>query len=325
MRAAASGGQVHRAIRTEGEVGDVEGPTLEKGNRGRDVTRAVGFQIDRDHAAVGPVAEEHPVAPRRRKRGAMPAHHARGTPRIHLQGRRPRVRRFHRPLHAAAAPSVLTAGNHVDESRTAIPRGPDVPLHVRVVGEELTVRGEVEVVGIPKPARDDLPLGPVEIGAEHQTARRHLAHRMAAGIPDPLEHGVLRPVRVRARLRDRGRGHAVVPDRGPDHAVRPEHQPVRSVLRTVAVRRQMFRDLEAIVTVTILQSPETTGTTRIVDHARVEITTDEQKSLGTTDRFVQSLDDHLRSGVLGNRDPLERSVLRGHHDPPLRIDGHRTP
>ncbi len=325
LRSASTGGQVHRTVRTEGEVGDVEGPTFEERHRGRDVTRTLGLQIDRDDATVRPVAEVHPVPPRRRERRTMPAHHARRTPCVHLEGRRPRIRRFDRPLHASPPPAELAARDHVHESRTPVPRGPDVPFHVSVVGEEFAVRGEVEVVGVPESTRDDLPLGAVEIGAKHQAARRHLADRMATGIPDPLEHGVLRPVRVRAGLRDRLRRHAVVPDRGPDHAVGSEHQSVRAVLRTVAVRRQVFRDLEAVVAVAILQSPETAGATGIVDHARVEIVTDEEQSVGATDRFVQSFDDDLGSGVLRNRDPLERAVLRGHHDPPPRIDGHRTP
>src|SRR5690606_37362761 len=86
------------------------------------------------------------------------------------------------PLRPAAAPAELGAVGHVVHAGGAVPGGAAVPFHVGVVGEQLALRAEGEVVGVTQTAGDRFDEAAVGVGAEDRAARRGNADGVAPRI-----------------------------------------------------------------------------------------------------------------------------------------------
>ncbi len=239
--------------------------------------------------------------------------------------RRQRVGEGHRPLGAARAPAELGAGDEVHDARRPVPRRADVPLHVRVVGEQLAVRVEGQVVGVAHAAGDHLPPRGVGVGAQHHRAGRAVADGVAARVPDARQQDVLAPVAVRRVGGDPlGQAGRVAVDHV-EHAVGAEHDAVRAVLARRAVARQVVVLLEDAVPVGVAQAVQAAGARLAARHVGVQRAVGEQQALRRTHRRVEHLD--LRRGVVALREAEadERAALGRDVDLALGAEGHAGP
>ena len=114
-----------------------------------------------------------------------------------------------------AEPAVVPAGDDVVEPRRLVPRQADAPLVVRVVGERLAVRVEVEVVGVAEPVRDDLDLLAVRADAQQHAGDRVFHRRARAGDELPRHPGHVPAQQVQPAVRAAADGVGVVLAAGP--------------------------------------------------------------------------------------------------------------
>ena len=325
LRASPAGDQIEIPLRTEVEVRDVQGPTGQEGPNVSVVGPALGLQLNRENPTVCPIAQEHAPIPGRGEVGTMAARHPRRTARIHLEHGGKRVRTVHRPLRAPAPPAVLCAGHQMEEPWGAVPGSPHVPFHVRVVGEELTVPIEVQVVWIAHPARHDLPLPTLEIGSQQNPGRNLDSVGVPPWIPDAFEHVVFRPADERRGRSTSLRQGGVVPVHHPEVPVGTEHQSVRTMLGAAPIGRQSFGDLVSVVSIEIAKTPQATVLIWLLRNVDVQVVPECEQPLGRADVLVQPLDARRSSGTIGDGDPEKRSRLGRDDQATVTVDRHRTP
>ncbi len=122
---------------------------------GRDVAGAFARQGRVEQAAARPVGLEQRVAHRRRVGVRLVELDPDRRSAADVAQRRQAVVGPRRQLAGAVPVAVVAAGHDVHRADVAIPRHPDVPLHVAVEGEQLAVQVEGVVVGIAEGAGDD--------------------------------------------------------------------------------------------------------------------------------------------------------------------------
>ena len=182
--------------------------------------------------------------------------HAGGGAGADLEHRRQRVLVVHGPLAGAAPPAELGAARHVAHARRPVPGRAEVPLHVRVVGEDLPLRVHGDVVLVAVSAADDLDVRAVGIAAGDPPARRHAAAGVTASVPEPREEQVLVPVRRRAGSVELRGVRVVAGDEVETGPVERRHHGVRPMLAAVAEGDDVRRVVELAVAVGVADAPD---------------------------------------------------------------------
>ena len=80
------------------------------------------------------------------------------------------------------------------DSGGPVPGGPHVPLHICVVGEQLTLGRERNIVFVPEATADQFPLLTLRVCPANPAPRSHDPYRMAAGVPHAWQNLVLLPI-----------------------------------------------------------------------------------------------------------------------------------
>ena len=150
--------------------------------------------------AEGPVAEIKGLLILRRELRAVAERHADGRAGADVDHGRQAVDVIRRPLAGAAPPAELAAAGRMDRAGRAIPGHAHVPFHVRVIGEQLAVGVEGDVVAVAIAAADDFPGLAVGVGAGDPAAGGEDAAGVAVGVPLARQELVFAPVSAARRL-----------------------------------------------------------------------------------------------------------------------------
>ena len=171
LDAAPADGAVEGAVVADREIGKGEGLAADELLEAGLVGGAVGLEMDGVELAERPVGDEEGILVLRRELRAVAEDHAGGRSGADVDDRAERVAVVIGPLGGAVAPAELRPADGVVHARGAIPRRVHVPLHVGVVGEDLPVAVEVDVVLVPEAGGDDLPLFPILVRPRDPAAR----------------------------------------------------------------------------------------------------------------------------------------------------------
>ena len=204
VTAAATDGEVEAAIARHRGVGQGQGSAGQKLLLPPHVGRTLGLEVDRVHRPERPITGEERLLVLRRKRRPVAKRHAHGRAGADVDKRWQAVGIPRWPVGGTAAPAELAAARCMVDPRGAVPRHPEVPLHVGVVDKQFAIGVESHVVGVAVAGRPDIPLLPVAVGAHDVASRREDADGVAVGVPHPRDDLVLVPVR-RESARGAGR------------------------------------------------------------------------------------------------------------------------
>ena len=327
LPAAAADEKIHRAIRrVDEEVGERQRFSADKLLLHRLEARAVGHEVDGVHRAVGPVIREKGALIFRREFCAGAKHRASRAAGADVHGGGQGVRVIRRPAARAGAPSVVAAAHAVVDACRHVPRHAHVPFHVAVVGEQLAVRIEGDVVMIAEAGAKQLDFFSVRIGFDRVTAGRENAARVAVGVPHPGEQVILAPGVGGAHHRLAGRRFGVVAsDEINAPAVRPKNHTVRPVFTAAIDLAEQFGRVELVVGRPVFQAPETLLAGALVHHD-VEAVEREKQPVRAADVRMERLD-----GGLGLRadwrhgDAKQSASLVANDQAVFWINGHAHP
>ena len=165
----------------------------------------------------------------------------------------------------------------MDDAGVSIPTGSDVPLHVGVVGEEITLGTERDVVCVSESTGDEFIPGAVEIGSNHIAGRRHPAHGVSARIPQPFQQYVLVGMLER-RVASQAfrRPNMVSMDEVERLAVGSQCNGVGTVLATPVPGGELFMHLERSIAIDIPKPVQSTAFGQWGVHVAVDVAMVEQ-------------------------------------------------
>ncbi len=299
----------------------------------RRVARALARQRRVEQAAARPVGFEQRVVHRRRVGPRLVELDPDRRSAADVAQRRQAVVGPGRQLAGAVAVAVVAAGHDVHGADVAVPRHPDVPLHVAVEREQLALEIEGVVVGVAEGAGDDREALRHGIDAVHGAVRADLGARAEAPpvLDDRQELRLAaageRRRRIDLRLVDEER---VVAGHHRQRAVRAAAQRMHAVLLDgVDERRDQRRALGDAVGVGVRHLVEAglLGWRRLsLRHRRVARPVQRRPVVpealavpdaGADDDFA--LEDAVAVGV--DQPPRVVQLLR-HHQAALAVEGH---
>ncbi len=296
-RVAAAHRKVEPTVGPHVDIGAVERLAFQE-NLGRALVRGRRRLQRHGHdPPLRPVAHEKRVTVLVAQPPAVVKHHAGRRAAADIDRRRQAVDVILRPLRPAAPPAELGPGHQVVDPRRPVPGQRDVPLHVRVVREQLAVAIERTVVGVAKAPHEQLDEAAVGVGPHDRAAGRLDARGVAVGV-FVLRRDQLAVVEmmVRAGGGQRRLDEGVVADDDVNEAVRAEHRRMRPMLAHAALElEERFDALGGAVVVGIGQPVE--------GRARGAIAHGEHVAVPSQDALAVV---HLGAEVL---DRLERAVV----------------
>ena len=292
----------------------------------RRVARSALLQMNRVDRRVGPIEQIQRLLEFLRILRALPRERPGRRSGTDVHDRRQTVFIVGRPLPRAVPPAKLTARHHLAQTRGPIPRHPEIPLHVRIVGKQLPIDIEGHVEGIPIAAVHQFPLAPVRLEAADEPTRRHPAPRMPPSIRIPLQQVVLLPVLRHPILVKLRRIGVVAGDVVDPLPVRRGNQRMQTVLATTAHRLDQAHLVRLPVAVAILHLvnrvlPLLCLVPRILVHRDIQHVLEPEQPVRSADRQVP----RLRLHRLPHRHPEQPAILVTHHQVPVRGLRHRHP
>ena len=277
--------------------------------------------------AVAPVAEVQGLLVLDRELRPIAEGHARRRAGPDVDDRRQAIDRISGPLAGAVAIAELGPAGDMQHARGPIPGRIDVPLHVRVIREQLAVaiEGEVERVAIAH--RDELPVLPVRAHAADVAAGSLLARHEAASIDHPRQEVVFSPDLGHKRAGDLGQVRGVAGDDIEGPAIRRQDHAVRAVLAPAVELAQQLDLVQLVVIIGVQYAvePAVVLPSPVDDH--VEAIEGPEQSVSFADGDVDRLD-HDRFRLSPNRrrrDAVQLAILVRDDQSAFGVDGHVDP
>ena len=257
LAAAAADGEIHRAVfLADDRVGERHRLAGDEFLFLGLEARAVRLEVDRPHGAVGPVEREHGALVFRGKLRAGAEDGAGRRAGADVDGAGQRVRIIRRPAAGTGAPAVVAAADDVVDAGGHVPRRAHVPLHVGVVGEELAVGIEGDVVLVAEAAGEELDAFAVRVGFADVAAGGEDAAGVAVGVPQAGDQVVLADG-DRAGVVEVFRDFGVVAVGEVDRfAIRAEDDAVGAVFAAAVAFADELGLVELVVAVGVPQAPE---------------------------------------------------------------------
>jgi hypothetical protein len=165
LRSPAPHQEIHRAVvRIDGDIRERKRRASDEFFQLAAVRRSLRREVQRVQLSIAPVAQIESILILVGKLRAVAKHYARRRARPDVGDRRQAVDVIRGPFARAIAIAKVAAAYRVQDARGAIPRQVDVPLHVRVVGEQLAVAIEGDIERIAIAHRDQIPF--LAVGAD---------------------------------------------------------------------------------------------------------------------------------------------------------------
>ena len=257
--AAAAHEEIHRAIsRTDHHVSQGERLAGDKFLLHAGVGGAIRSEVDGIHGAVGPVHDVERILVFGGEFRAIAELDASGAAGADVEHGRHAVRVVGGEFSGTIPEAEVRPGNGVTDAGGAVPRQSDVPFHIAVVTEKLSVLVEGDVVGVAEAHADEFPGFAVEVGFGDPAGGGHDVRVVSAGIGHAGDELVFSP----------DFGHAGgfgVGDFGevPGHdveafAIRSQHNGVWAVLATTVHLPQEDFFVELVISIGVAQPEKAT-------------------------------------------------------------------
>ena len=306
---ASAGNQVERAVGAGGQIGDIERPALQEQLGVRAPSGALGKQMDRHNAAVGPVERKQRRAVRRGEGERVAKHDGGRRAATDIDDRRRvlgLVVKPRRPLATRFAIAGVATFEQLDDPRGTVPRSAHVKLVVCVKREQVAARMRRDAVRVAKPRGDDLPLaaGPVE----------------TQQIAFPAGLATARRTQGRCQIKHvfRRRLHTVAMNR--EQAAVLGREIVSPVPDTAGKRPQRFQGPDATI-VADSQAIDGLGIVRVGVQPAVVV----DQSTALVERHIERFHLRHRGAVVIQCEPQQAAVFARNGEPPLGVERHRDP
>ena len=235
----------------------------------------------------------------------------------------------HRPLAGSIPPAKLRATRGEADAGGTIPRRVHVPLHVGIVGEEITqpVEGTVKLVAIP--SADQRPRFSLGIDlVDAATGAQHARHE-AVAIGQPGEQVIFAPQPRDARLGEFGQLGLVAADDVERLAIGGGNDGVRAMF---ALSLEFAEQFGGFVGVAAIARPQPMQPQlgrlfpelHLFVHHHVQAVEGVQQSVGPADGVGDGFDLHRRSGFAHGH-PVQSAVLVRDNQAALGVDAQVDP
>jgi len=210
------------------------------------------------------------------------------------------------------------------DSRRAIPGEADIPLHVRVKGEQLTIGVEGNVILVTVTAADQLHRLAVRIDFRDPTTGGHDPHGVSTGIPHPRQQLVLLPIAGNSRVTDFRQLSVVAGANVKRFAIGAERDRMRTMFAFPADFAQQFDLVVLVVIVGVRHPVQPRGFTVALMSHDVERTESTKQAVSSADVYLNGLNPgEIACGV--QRDAVELAVLVGGDQPTLGVGREADP
>ena len=319
----AADGQIHRAVlRVDDHVGHRQRLAADELFHLGGVAGPLGPEVDGAELPEAPVADEEGVLILLREFRTIAERDPGGRTRSDVDDRAEAVDGGGGPLRRAVAESELRTADHVIDASGPVPGFADVPLHVRVVGEQLAVPVEGKVERVAESGRDQLPHLAIRVGARDPAlGSQRVVHETGR---DAGREVVLAPVERDARgidLRQLGR---VAADHVERLAVRREGDRVHAVLAPALDLAEQLDLVVAVVSVGVSCAIEAVGAPLV--HHHIKAIEGVKQTVGAREAHPDRLRfDRVVAARGRRRQAIELAVLVGRDEPALRVDAQGHP
>ena len=169
---APTGDKIHRTIRAEIEIGDVQRLAAKEHLRCAHVTGPARNEVHGEDASIGPVEDIECLLVIDGKTASGSKFHPGGRALADIDrglGVVRMIREIWWPASGHGSPTKVRPAAQVLDLRGAIPWSSHVEFRIGIISERLAIRVEVDAVGIAQSATEDFPVGSVRIHANDMT------------------------------------------------------------------------------------------------------------------------------------------------------------